>query len=231
MSTTSLSPPTDTLHKLSELSDAERYAAFDRLQESMPDVWAAIRRQLDDESVVVVPSVSLERTTASGTLGQAMEERALFQLLLLRQPRLRMIYVTSLPVAEAVVEYYLGLLPGVIPSHARARLTLVSVGDAGPGSLSAKLLARPRLLREIREMIPNPARCHLIPYNTTDLERDVALSLGIPMYGADPRLSDLGSKTGCRRIFEELGVRCPVGADDLAHRRRHRGGHPGDAAS
>jgi hypothetical protein len=126
-----------------------------------------------------------------------------------------MIYVTSQPVAEPVVQYYLGLLPGVIPSHARARLTLVSVGDAGAGSLSEKLLARPRLLREIRALIPNPARCHLVPYNTTDLERDVALSLGIPMYGSDPRLSHLGTKTGCRRIFEELGVRCPVGADDL----------------
>ena len=81
--------------------------------------------------------------------------------------------------------------------------------------LSAKLLARPRLLREIRSLIPNPERSHLIPYNTTPLERDVALSLGIPMYGADPRLEDLGSKTGCRRMFEELGVQCPVGAEDL----------------
>lgn len=201
---------------LSELSDAQRYEAYDRLQESMPDVWAAMGRDFDDESVVVVPSVSLERTTATtGTLVQAYEERALFLLLLLRQPRLRMVYVTSLPVAESVVGYYLGLLPGVIPSHARARLTLVSVGDAGPGPLSEKLLARPRLLREIRGRIPNPARCHLIPYNTTDLERDLALSLGIPMYGSDPRLAGLGTKTGCRRIFEHLGVRCPVGADDL----------------
>ena len=82
-------------------------------------------------------------------------------------------------------------------------------------SLSSKLLARPRLLREIRALIPNPARSHLIPYNTTPLERDVALSLGIPMYGADPRLAELGSKTGCRRMFEELGVPCPVGAEDL----------------
>ncbi len=215
MSTTSLSPPSPG-RTLSELTEPERYAAFDRLQEAMPDVWAAMRRQLDDESVVVVPSISLEHTTAtSGTLVQATEERALFLLLLLRQPRLRMIFVTSLPVAESVVEYYLGLLPGVIPSHARARLTLVSVGDAGTGSLSEKLLARPRLLREIRDLIPNPTHSHLIPYNTTDLERDVALSLGVPMYGSDPRLADLGSKTGCRRIFEELGVRCPVGADDL----------------
>jgi hypothetical protein len=146
---------------------------------------------------------------------QAMEERALFLLLLLRQPRLRMIYVTSQPVSESIVEYYLGLLPGVIPSHARARLSMVTVGDASPDPLSAKLLARPRLLRHIRSLIPNPDRSHVIPYNTTPMERDVALSLGLPMYGADPRLTELGSKTGCRRMFEELGVRCPVGANDL----------------
>ena len=87
---------------------------------------------------------------------------------------------------ESIVEYYLGLLPGVIPRHARARLTLVSVGDGSPRPLSAKLLERPRLLRRSRELIPNRARCHLIAYNTTALERDVALSLGIPMYGARP---------------------------------------------
>ena len=68
----------------------------------------------------------------SGSLTQAYEERFLFLLLLLRQPRLRMIYVTSMPIAPAIVEYYLALLPGVIPSHARARLSLISVDDASP---------------------------------------------------------------------------------------------------
>jgi hypothetical protein len=202
--------------RLSELDEEERYRSFEDLQVAMPAVWESMRLDLADESVVVVPSISIERTTAgSGTVQQALEERALFLLLLLRQPRLRMIYVTSQPVSESIVEYYLGLLPGVIPSHARARLTLVPVGDASPVPLSAKLLARPRLLKQIRSLVPNSARSHLIPYNTTPLERDVALSLGIPMYGSDPRLADLGSKTGCRRMFEELGVRCPVGAEDL----------------
>jgi hypothetical protein len=201
---------------LSDLDEAARYDVFDDLQLTMPTVWESMRLGFDDESVVVVPSISIERTTTgSGTVMQALEERALFLLLLLRQPRLRMIYVTSQPVSESIVEYYLGLLPGVIPSHARARLTLIPVGDASAIPLSAKLLARPRLLREIRNLIPNPARSHLIPYNTTPLERDVALSLGLPMYGADPRLADLGSKTGCRRMFDELGVPCPVGAEDL----------------
>jgi hypothetical protein len=205
-----------TGRQLSQLNEDERYRSFDDLQLSMPAVWESMRRGLADESVVVVPSISIERTTpGSGTVMQALEERALFLLLLLRQPRLQMIYVTSQPVSESIVEYYIGLLPGVIPSHARARLTLMPVGDASTVPLSAKLLARPRLLREIRALVPNPTRSHLIPYNTTPLERDVALSLGIPMYGSDPRLADLGSKTGCRRMFEELKVTCPVGAEDL----------------
>lgn len=202
-------------HTLSELDEVERYRRFDELQLAMPSVWNSIRLDMPDESVVVVPSISLASTAGSGTVMQAMEERALFLLLLLRQSKLQMIYVTSQPIAEEIVEYYLGLLPGVIPSHARRRLTLISVNDATPVPLSAKLLKRPRLLRQIRSLLPNPALSHLIPYNTTGLERDVALSLGIPMYGADPRLADLGSKTGCRRLFEELGVRCPVGAENL----------------
>src|SRR3954453_123190 len=204
-------PPT-----LSQLSEVARYARFDLLQARMPEVWSAMRLNHADESVVVVPSISLDRAVQrSGTLEQAYEERYLFLLLLLRQPRLRMIYVTSMPIAPEIVEYYLALLPGVIPSHARSRLSLVSVGDSSSASLSAKLLARPRLLQRIAAQIPNPRRSHLIPYNTTELERDVAISLGIPMYGADPRLGDLGSKTGCRRLFGELGVPYPLGAEDL----------------
>jgi hypothetical protein len=201
---------------LSALSEEDRYRRFDALQARMVDVWGAIRLDHEDESVVVVPSITLDRAVAnSGTLNQAYEERFLFMLMLLRQPRLRMVYVTSLPIAPEIVEYYLALLPGVIPSHARARLSLVSVNDGSPRSLSEKLLDRPRLLSRIGALIPNRSRSHLMPYNTTELERDVALSLGIPMYGADPRLAELGSKTGCRRLFGEVGVPYPLGAEDL----------------
>ena len=56
---------------------------------------------------------------------------------------------------RAIVGYYLGLLPGVIPSHARSRLTLVSVGDSSPRRSARKLLDRPRLLARIAELVPN----------------------------------------------------------------------------
>lgn len=204
-------PPT-----LAELDPGERERRFALLQARMPEVWGAMRLNQEGESVVVVPSVTVDRVAqSSGSLTQAYEERFLFLLLLLRQPRLRMVYVTSTPIAPQIVEYYLALLPGIIPSHARARLSLVAVQDGSPRPLTEKLLERPRVVSQIRSLIPDRRRSHLVPYNTTPLERDLALALGIPMYGADPRLFPLGTKSGCRRIFAEEGVRHPAGFEDL----------------
>jgi len=201
---------------LGSLSESERYRRYEELQAHLGDVWDHMRLNEEGESVVVIPSVTVDRVgERSGTLVQSYEERYLFLLMLLRQPRLSVIYVTSMPVSPLIVEYYLALLPGIIPSHARGRLHLVSVNDASPESLSAKLLARPRLLAHVASLIPDRSRSHLVPYNVTSLERDVALALGIPLYGADPRFFDLGTKTGCRTLFAEEGVRHPVGFEDL----------------
>jgi hypothetical protein len=202
--------------RLSDLDEVGRYAAFDQLQASLPEVWSLMRTGAPRESVVVVPSMSIDRLgPGAGAINQALEERFLFMLLLLRQPRLRMVYVTSMPIDPQIIEYYLSLLPGVIPSHARSRLSLITVGDSSPEALTDKLLARPRVLAEISAHVPDTSRCHLIPYNTTTRERDLSLVLGIPMYAADPRLFDLGTKSGCRNLFAESGVLFPAGSEDL----------------
>src|SRR3989337_1759799 len=84
---------------LSDLDEQAREERFQRLQARMGAVWDAWQRDLEDESVVVIPSVSLDRAVArSGSMTQAFEERSLFLLLLLRQPRLKMVYVTSMPI-------------------------------------------------------------------------------------------------------------------------------------
>mgnify|MGYP002260735510 CR=1 FL=1 len=44
--------------------------------------------------------------------------------------------------------------------------------------LSLKILERPRLLAQLRDLIPDKDRAHLVPYNTTELERDLAIRLG-----------------------------------------------------
>jgi hypothetical protein len=170
----------------------------------------------DPQTIVVVPSMSLEADAISGAEMLAYEERFLFLLLLLRQPRAELVYVTSQPIHPSVVDYYLDLLPGVISSHARRRLFLVSPEDSSPRPLSVKLLERPRLLEQIGALIKDRDRAHLVPYNTTSLELHLALRLGIPMYGADPKFFPLGSKSGCRRLFAEEGVPHPVGIEGLS---------------
>jgi hypothetical protein len=194
----------------------ERAAQFEELQRRLVPLWQSIQTMTGDEqTIVVVPSMTLDDPGWPGSVLQAYEERFLFLLLLLRQPRARLVYVTSQAVNPSIIDYYLDLLPGVIPSHARRRLFLVSPLDGSSRPLSQKLLERPRLLARIRELVVDRDRAHLVPFNTTELERDLALALDIPMYGADPRFFDYGTKTGCRRLFAELGVRHPLGAENL----------------
>ena len=49
----------------------------------------------------------------------------------------------------------------------------------------------------------------------TELERRLALRLGLPIYGCDPSLLYWGSKSGSRRIFREAEVEMPLGFEDL----------------
>src|SRR5947208_4672473 len=188
---------------------------FDQLQKKLVPLWKSIERfNQDPQTIVVVPSMSVD-AIVSGAVMQAYEERFLFLLLLLRQPRARLIYVTSQAVLPSIIDYYLDLLPGVIPSHARQRLFLIAPLDGSVSPLSDKLLERPRLIERIRSLIMDPDRAHLVPFNTTNREKELALRLGIPMYGADPKFFPLGTKSGCRKIFMEENVPHPLGHEDI----------------
>jgi len=190
-------------------------AEFDQLQKKLVPLWKSIERfNQDPQTIVVVPSMSIDAID-SGAVIQAYEERFLFLLLLLRQPRARLIYVTSRTILPSIIDYYLDLLPGVIPSHARQRLFLPSPMDGSVRPLSEKLLERPRLIERIRSLIMDPDRAHLVPFNTTNREKELALRLGIPMYGADPKFFPLGTKSGCRKIFMDEDVPYPLGREDI----------------
>src|SRR5437762_699923 len=191
---------------------------FDQLQKKLVPLWKSIERfNQDPQTILVVPSMSID-AIGSGAVMQAYEERFLFLLLLLRQPRARLIYVTSQTILPSIIDYYLDLLPGVIPSHARQRLFLLSPLDGSVRPLSEKLLERPRLIERLRSLIMDPDRAHLVPFNTTNREKELALRLGIPMYGADPKFFPLGTKSGCRRIFMDEDVPYPLGREDIGGR-------------
>ncbi|WP_448580589.1 peptide ligase PGM1-related protein [Thermaurantiacus sp.] len=197
--------------------DEDEREAFPALKAQLA---ASFHRIFDDplapRSVLVVPSLSFdEEILAKVTGAHHYEERMLCLLLLLRYPRAQLIYVTSTPVAPAIIDYYLHLLPGVPAAHARQRLTLLSCEDRTPQPLTAKLLARPRLIERIRASIPDPRSAHMSCFTVTALERALALRLGIPIYGCDPDLLAWGSKSGSRKLFREAGVPIADGFEDL----------------
>src|SRR6266478_3406504 len=198
------------------LTPKEAQTQFNELQRKLVPLWKSIQSfNQDEQTIVVVPSMTIDFEGSSSEL-QAYEERFLFLLLLLRQPRARLVYVTSQTILPSIIDYYLDLLPGVISSHARQRLFLPSPLDASVRPLSEKLLERPRLIERIRSLISDPDRAHLVPFNTTNREKELALRLGIPMYGADPKFFPLGTKSGCRKIFMEEDVPHPLGHENLA---------------
>lgn len=202
-----------------DLPEEEAQERFGILQRKLIDLWETIDEldeDVDEHAVVVVPSLTVDFAALQGPMLQAYEERFLFLLLLLRQPRTRLIYVTSQPIHDNILDYYLGMLPGVIMSHARQRLFTLAPHDGAAQPLSIKLLQRPRLLQRLRNLIPNRDKAHLVTFNTTRHERDLALCLGIPLYGADPKFQELGTKSGCREIFRETGVPHPIGFESLA---------------
>jgi len=196
---------------------------FQQLQAQLSDRWQSIDvfdRQPHD--IVVIPSLSLDQQELMKVKGiNHYEERMLFALIRLRNPNTRLIYITSTPLDPTIVEYYLKLLPDVPFSSARDRLILLSTHDASPRSLTQKILERPRLLDRIRQHI-RPEAAYMTCFNSTQLEKDLALALHIPLLGLDPELLYWGTKCGSRQIFAEAGVPHPDGchevrnSDDLA---------------
>ena len=197
-------------------SAAER-DAFARLQARLPGLFERVfPDRAAPRCIVVLPSLTLDQDVIARVAGaHHYEERMLGMLMLLRLPRTRVIYLTSQPIPETIVDYYLHLLQGVPPAHARARLTLLACFDSSARPLTEKVLERPRLLARIREAVGDPASAHLAAYTVAAPERTLAVQLGIPLYGCDPDLQHLGSKSGGRKALREAGVAIPDGAEDL----------------
>lgn len=196
---------------------AAELEAFDKIQQGLCNQFELFfPDNLASKTIVVIPSLSLDQEVLTKVTGALhYEERLLCLLMLLRMPRANVVYVSSMPIDPVIIDYYLHLLPGITGYHARERLTLISCYDASPMPLTAKILQRPRLLERIKHAIPPGNVAHIACFNTTALERTLAVDLSIPIYGCDPSLVYLGTKSGSRRVFMKAGVPMPPGAENL----------------
>jgi PGM1 C-terminal domain len=169
---------------------------------------------IESGTMVVLPSITFPTVELRKISGIVFyEERLLCLALLLRNEGLRIVYVTSMPVDKAIVEYYLRWLPDV--SSGRDRLAFVELGDPEPRALTEKLRDNPQALDLLKERIGDDTDAFIVPFNMTSHERWTAEALGIPVYGINPDQVALGTKTGSRLIAREAGVPVLPGAEDL----------------
>ena len=205
MSTESATPTTRT------------HEDFDTLQHSLSSRY--YEHALDDlapKTIIIIPSLTMDQEVLATIKGAIhYEERMLCMLLLLRMPRTKLVYVTSVPIDHSIIDYYLHLLPGVTPYHARQRLSLLSCYDSSPKSLTEKILERPRLIQRIKDEVKPGSHAHIATFNVTEHEMKLALELNIPIFGCHPDLWYIGTKTGSREIFRKLGLNLPRGFENL----------------
>ena len=197
-------------------SDGDEMKAFRKLQAQLAPRWAlADGAGPEPRDIVVIPSLSfdgIDKVSIDGVIHY--EERMLFALNLLRHPRARLVYVTSAPIHPAAVDYMLSLISGIPNEHMRRRLTVLSLYDSSLMPLTQKILRRPRVIERIRHLIR--PECGLMTcFTVTEAERSLAVALGVPLYGADPDLIWLGTKSGSRWAFRKTGVPLLPGAEDL----------------
>lgn len=186
---------------------------FSELQGQLDPQIDSSERGSEPWDVLVIPSLSLSPEQVALVEGAYhYEERQLFELIRLRQPRARMTFVTSKLLSDLVVDSVLELLPGVPISHARQRLRLFDADDASPKPLATKLLERPRLMDRIRADL-RPGRSYISCYNVGPLECQLSETFQLPLLGCDPQLTYWGSKAGSRELFRRCGLPHPDGSE------------------
>ncbi|MEO6121246.1 MAG: carboxylate-amine ligase, partial [Acidimicrobiales bacterium] len=188
---------------------------FARRQRALADhLGSQAPVDLETGTIVVLPSTTFPVAELRKITGiQFYEQRMLFTTLLLARPGVRLVYVTSVPVDEAVIDYYLRFLAD--PAGARHRLTMITLHQPGPLALSEKLVDRPDILTLVRQAVGDTEGAFVLPFNVTPAERLVGEALGMALYGSPAELAHLGSKSGARHVARRAGVPILVGAEDL----------------
>lgn len=169
-------------------------------------------------TIVVMHSIAVYVTEHWQPLLPAYEERYLCHLLGLASPGTRVVYVTSMPIHPRLVDYWLGLVPGLDTPEVRSRLTLVPVIDARPLPLTRKVLDHPGTIRRIREAVVDPNLACVVGHTVTEDDLRLSGLLDVPVYGAHPCFARWGTKIGSREAFEASGVPVVPGVSGVRDR-------------
>lgn len=174
-------------------------------------------------TLVYVAGMSLDQEELVKINGiECYEERFLYVIGLLRDPKTTIIFISSLQINQDIIDYYFTLFSRSAKerSSMQRRWHPVYVGNSGTHAtlttLTQKILASKRLQRDIATLIHNKQKAVLRCFNSSPDEQALAVKLAMPLYAPHPKHLPLGSKSGARTIFKAAGLNPAYGVEHVA---------------
>lgn len=195
--------------------------------------------QASSKTIVVIPSIDLDKKELTRMCCdiEFYEERQLFHLLMAGDPTVRIIYLTSRPVDESVVKYYLSLShhEDIDAAHYQSnlfcdvhnmlpRVIMIHVPSTECISLSDKILRQKKLITLLQDLIHSPFGGNTLEQNHTvgmsvftgsDSVDELSHKLGVKLLEASGDTLHYGTKQGSREIFAACGISHPAGTPSL----------------
>jgi len=211
----------------------------DRAMDKLDSHDESIDIKHSNKIVVVVPSIDLDEAELRRLCDsiEFYEERQLYYLLLANDPSARIIYLSSNPVSERVVRYYLDLCrderhhPRASPMDRMcdrhqmlSRLVMINVPSNECIPLSDKILKHTNLLKLLQGLLCSPFNgCEvtsnpfvgLSVFTGSDSSDILSRKLGVRLLEASGDQLHYGTKQGSREIFAACGLNFPKGTPEF----------------
>lgn len=177
------------------------------------------------KTVVVIPSIDLDKKELTRMCAdiEFYEERQLFHLLMAGDPSVRIIYLTSRPVDESVVKYYLSVShhEDIDAAHYQSnlfcdvhnmlpRVIMIHVPSTKCISLSDKILRQKKLISLLQELIRsqfggkaferNDNTAGISALTGSDSMDELSHELGVKLLEASGESLHFGTKQGSRDL-------------------------------
>ena len=122
----------------------------------------------------------------------------------------RVCYVTSMPIAESTIEYFLRIISTSAQmslQDIKSKVFFVCCYDeSSKKTLSQKILERPLLLQKIKKWVRPTAKSYIQCFISSNLEKEISEQLAIPLFASPWEISYWGTKAGSKKLFKKLNL-------------------------
>eukprot|EP01029_Cantina_marsupialis_P010545 TRINITY_DN23_c8_g1_i1.p1 TRINITY_DN23_c8_g1~~TRINITY_DN23_c8_g1_i1.p1 ORF type:complete len:1057 (+),score=252.90 TRINITY_DN23_c8_g1_i1:125-3295(+) len=188
------------------------------LQDTLKERWSTI--QNERRVIVHVPSYTIsENQRLSMPVLRNRENAQMSRMCELLDENTEIIYIVPYHLSQDVATYHKKLMQVGAGARGASAFRIIVPENLHrfPASLCLSQVFRmsPRAIRRVKRAVTGK-NAYLVPGLIGPEDKKLALTLDIPLLGADPEISTLySSKSGSKRVFAMAEINTPPGAHDI----------------